>query len=108
TVECTYQRYVRPQSISTDDSGEANEILGSILQFIQDNLRWVMVAACVLFVLVVIILIVALVKLHHRNLELDDLYDEYGIDLEEEQEKAANKRSEERRVGKEGRHRVRR
>ena len=51
-----------------------------------------LVAACVLFVLVVIILIVALVKLHHRNLELDDLYDEYGIDLDEEQEKAANKK----------------
>lgn len=92
TTDGTYQRYLRPLSISTDESGEADGILGMILQFIQDNLRWVLVAACVLFVLVVIILIVALVKLHHRNLELDDLYDEYGIDLDEEQEKAANKK----------------
>lgn len=92
TTDGTYQRYLRPLSISTDESGEADGILGTILQFIQDNLRWVLVAACVLFVLVVIILIVALVKLHHRNLELDDLYDEYGIDLDEEQEKAANKK----------------
>lgn len=92
TTDGTYQRYLRPLSISTDESGEADGILGTILQFIQDNLRWVLVAACVLFVLVVMILIVALVKLHHRNLELDDLYDEYGIDLDEEQEKAANKK----------------
>ena len=29
------------------------------------------------------------VKLRHRNLELDDLYDEYGIDLDEEEEEQA-------------------
>ncbi|MDY2814854.1 MAG: hypothetical protein SOU03_13020, partial [Dorea sp.] len=33
-----------------------------------------------------IILIIVGIKLHHRNLELDDLYDEYGIDAEEEDE----------------------
>lgn len=100
TADGTYQRYVRPLSISTDDSGEADGILGSILQFIQDNLRWVMVAACVLFVLVVIILIVALVKLHHRNLELDDLYGEYGIDLEEEPEEVPDKKKKDKKANK--------
>ena len=39
------------------------------------------------FVVLIILLIVLAVKLRHRNLELDDLYDEYGIDLEEEPEK---------------------
>lgn len=90
TTDGTYQKYVRPMSISTDESGNANGILGKVLQFIEDHLRWVMAAACALFALVVLILIVALVKLHHRNLELDDLYDEYGIDLDEEPENAAD------------------
>lgn len=31
-------------------------------------------------------LIVTAVKLHHRDLELDDFYDEYGIDLDEEED----------------------
>lgn len=86
TTDGTYQRYVRPMSISTDESGNADGIMGKVLQFISDNLRWVMVAACILFVIIVIILIVTIIKLHHRNIELDDLYDEYGIDLEEEPE----------------------
>ena len=37
------------------------------------------------FLVLVVALIVIGVKLHHRNLELDDLYDEYGIDLDEEE-----------------------
>ena len=92
TTDGTYQKYVRPMSISTDESGNANGILGKVLQFIEDHLRWVMAAACALFALVVLILIVALVKLHHRNLELDDLYDEYGIDLDEEPEQIPDKK----------------
>ena len=103
TTDGTYQRYVRPLSISTDESGQADGILGSALQFIQDNLRWVLVAACVLFVLVVIILIVALVKLHHRNLELDDLYDEYGIDLDDEPEEVPEKKKKDKKADKKSR-----
>ena len=34
--------------------------------------------------MLIIVLIVIGVKLYHRNLELDDLYDEYGIDLDDD------------------------
>ncbi len=98
TADGTYQRYVSSQSSSADDSGEADGILGSILQFIKDNLGGVLVAACILFVLIVIILIVALVKLRHRNLELDDLYDEYGIDLDEESEEVSDKEKKDQKA----------
>lgn len=101
TTDGTYQRYVKPLSISTEGSGKANGLLDSALQFIEDHLRWVMVAACILFALLIIVLIVTLVKLHHRNLELDDLYDEYGIDLEEEpEEEKAEQPDKKKRFGK--------
>ena len=57
----------------------------------------VVIIALVLFVVLLIVVIITSVKLHYRDLELDDLYDEYGIDMDEEeaekkiQKKAAKK-----------------
>lgn len=107
TTDGTYQRYVKPLSISTEGSGKADGLLGTALQFVEDHLRWVLVAACILFALIVIILIVTLVKLHHRNLELDDLYDEYGIDLDEEAEETDGKKDKADQSGKKDKKRKR-
>lgn len=88
TVDGTYQRYLKAATISTDSTGKADTLLGKIVEFVGDHLNMFLIAACILFLLFLLILIVVAVKLRHRNLELDDLYDEYGIDLDDEEEEA--------------------
>ena len=53
-----------------------------ILEKISDHLIWFVAAAAVIVILLVIFLLVSVVKLHNRNRELDDLYDEYELDDE--------------------------
>ena len=52
----------------------------------------------ILLLLLIIRLIVVSVKLRNRDIELDDLYDEYGIDLEEEEEKPAPKKKNKKKA----------
>ncbi len=66
--ENTYQR-VEISSDDEDSSKKNTGILGKIQNFIEKHLA----------------LIVLGVKLHNRNAELDELYDEYGIDEEEDE-----------------------
>ena len=54
----------------------------AILEKISDYLIWFVAAAAVIVILLVIFLLVSVVKLHNRNRELDDLYDEYELDDE--------------------------
>lgn len=85
TVDGTYQRYI-PQA-SSEDSGKekaAKGIWGKILQFAENMLDIVLIVGLLLLVVLIVVLIVLGVKLSHRNAELDDLYDEYGIDPEDE------------------------
>ena len=60
----------------------------------------VVIIAIALILLLVLVLIVTAVKLRHRDLELDDLYDEYGIDLDEEEEALKAKKKEEKQEKK--------
>lgn len=85
TVDGTYQRYI-PQA-SSEASGEkkaAKGIWGKILQFTEKMLDIVLIVGLLLLGVLIVTLIVLGVKLSHRNAELDDLYDEYGIDPEDE------------------------
>ncbi len=87
TVDGTYQRYI-PQAAS-EDSGKkkaAKGIWGKILQFAEGMLDIVLIIGLMFIGLLIIILIVVGVKLYHRNIELDDLYDEYGIDPDDDDE----------------------
>lgn len=106
TVDGTYQRYV-PQA-SSGNSGKkkaAKGVWGKILQFAESMLDIVLIIGLMLMGLLIVILIVLGVKLYHRNVELDDLYDEYGIDPEDdeddEDEIPVKKRKEPARSGKE-------
>lgn len=85
TVDKTYQRFIQ-QTVATDTEEKKSPkgIWGKILQFIEDFLDIAVIVGGIIFLLLLVVLIVVGVKLRHRNLELDDLYDEYGIDLEEE------------------------
>lgn len=88
TIDKTYQRYNQSLSITDSSSNQitAKGIWGKFLRFFENFLDIaVILVLAVIFVLLIILIIVG-IKLHHRNLELDDLYDEYGIDAEEEDE----------------------
>ena len=66
-------------SITEKESGE------KFLNFVDSFLDIVVIIALVLFAVLLIVVIITSVKLHYRDLELDDLYDEYGIDMDEEE-----------------------
>ncbi len=77
TTEGTYQRYVAPV-IEKQDS--ANNLSDKVVNFLEKHLILVMCVLWGVFLLLLIIMIVLGVKLSHRNQELDDLYEEYGLD----------------------------
>ena len=79
--EHTYQRMETPKSATTPDKKSASKF-DAILEKISDHLIWFVAAAAVIVILLVIFLLVSVVKLHNRNRELDDLYDEYELDDE--------------------------
>ena len=81
SAEHTYQRMETPKSATTPDKKSASKF-DAILEKISDHLIWFVAAAAVIVILLVIFLLVSVVKLHNRNRELDDLYDEYGLDDE--------------------------
>lgn len=94
TVDETYQRYV-PEKKEQKEKDNTKGVVDKMRQ----NLDKVIMIAWGIFLFMVIIMIVMAIKLRHRNLELDDLYEEYGIDDEEEvvetrAEKKARKKAE--------------
>ena len=93
-VDKTYQRYVQ-QAGSADDGKKKPSVKGGLwgklLQFIEDFLDIVVILFIMFVLILIVVLIVIGVKLYHRNLELDDLYDEYGIDLDDDDKKPAQK-----------------
>lgn len=87
----TYQRYEMPSGTdktSTSDSktSKAKGIFGKLRNLIDHYFTAFIIIMGVLLILLIIRLIVVRVKLRNRDLELDDLYDEYGIDLEDEED----------------------
>lgn len=97
----TYQRAYdveAQEEVSTEQKSEST--LTKISNFVYDNFIWIFVGAACSLVILLIILITLAVKLRHRNLELDDLYDEYGIDLEEIPEKLSKKDSKKQKGSK--------
>lgn len=98
STDQTYQRLgnVRKMAV-TEDETLPKGIYGKIVQFLQDHMQFALIGAWVIFLVLFIILIVVGVKLRHRNRELDDLYDEYGIDEEEEEEPQKKKNTKKQR-----------
>lgn len=78
--EGTYQRY---DISDTVEEKKDTSLLGKIKNFIDKHLQMIVLIAGLGALIVLILLIVLAVKLHNRNAELDELYDEYGIDEEE-------------------------
>ena len=84
TAENTYQRFEASAADDSEDKAD-NSLMGKIRKFLDKHLQLLVLVVGLGGILILIILIVLAVKLRNRNLELDDLYDEYGIDLDEEE-----------------------
>lgn len=93
TLEHTYQRMETPKTGTTVAPKEESK-LDKVLGVISDYLIWVLVGVGCLIFIMLILLIVTAVKLRNRNVELDELYDEYGIDVEEDNPKVQPKKNQ--------------
>ncbi|WP_461810826.1 cohesin domain-containing protein [Faecalimonas sp.] len=87
----SYQKYIT-QEIGNTNQGASK--VSKLNNFITQNLSMIILCTGLGVLLLIIIVIVLAVKLRHRNLELDDLYEEYDIDekelnAEEDEEEAS-------------------
>ncbi len=78
TAEGTYQRFIMPQVANTDNAEDDTQKDDT-----KNLLPFLMGGGAGLLVMLIVIIVLA-VKLLHRNQELDDIYEEYGITDEEE------------------------
>lgn len=81
TTEESYQRYAENQAEKT--SVEKTTKAGKLVNMVEKNLMFVLIGAAVVVLILFIVIIVLSVKLRHRNLELDDLYNEDDDDIDE-------------------------
>lgn len=81
TVEKTYQRFTAPKA---EETKKSDGFLGKITDTLKDHMDKAIIIVWVVFIIMLVAIIVAVVKLHHRNQELDDLYDQYGIDSDDD------------------------
>lgn len=96
TIDGTYQKYTPSESSASSVVAGSNGsgLWGKVLNFVENFLDIVVIIALALILILVLVLIVTSVKLYHRDLELDDLYDEYGIDMDEEEAELKAKKKE--------------
>ncbi len=88
--EGTYQRFDL-----ADTSSELSGILGKIQDFVNKHFMVAAIAVGVVIVLLLLIWLINIIRIHSRNRELDDLYEEFGLyeDDEEEEEPVVEKKS---------------
>lgn len=84
--ENTYQRMDAPEEEASGRKKNKSSVFGKLQNFIDNNLVVMVLVTGLGMIVLVIVLITLAVKLHHRNTELDELYDKYGIDDEDEDE----------------------
>ena len=82
-AEGTYQRFNAPEVVHEELNDTFIEKLSEVLEH---HLDYVILGTGIGFILFVIIIVVLSVKLYNRNAELDEIYDEYGIDDEEDED----------------------
>ncbi|MDR1800909.1 MAG: hypothetical protein LBQ95_03620 [Lachnospiraceae bacterium] len=107
-AEDTYQRFDVPvEEAVTEEPKTDTSIQGKIKAFINDHFKIVAIAGLAVLLIFLVLLLILGIKLHNRNAELDELYDEYGIDEEPEplpkskQAPAAPKKPEKRKTERE-------
>ncbi len=83
-AENTYQRMELPTAEKSGEKTNKSSGLGKLQSFIDKNLVVMVLVTGLGMIVLIVVLVTLAIKLHHRNTELDDLYDEYGIDDEED------------------------
>ena len=78
--EGTYQRFVAPEVVIEDEN---DSFIGKLSELLENHLDYVILGTGLGFLLFILIIVILSVKLYNRNAELDEIYDEYGIDDEE-------------------------
>ena len=82
-TEGTYQRFNAPEVVHE----ELNDtFIGKLSEVLEHHLDYVILGTGLGFILFVIIIVILSVKLYNRNAELDEIYDEYGIEDEDDEE----------------------
>ncbi len=85
TAENTYQRVEVSAGKNEKEEKDANSLFGKLQKALEKHLPMIVLAGGLGGLLLLILLIVLGVKLHNRNAELDELYEEYGIDEEDDE-----------------------
>ncbi len=81
SAEGTYQRFAAPEVVIEEEN---DSFIGKLSELLKNHLDYVILGTGLGFLLFVLIIVILSVKLYNRNAELDEIYDEYGIDDEEE------------------------
>ena len=81
--EGTYQRFNAPEVVAEKID---KSFIGKLSKALENHLDYFILGAGFGFLLFVIIIVVLSVKLYNRNAELDEIYDEYGIENEDNSE----------------------
>ena len=85
----TYQYFEAPQPVEEEETAPA--LPGAVGAFISEHILPILAAGIAVCLLLLILMIIFAVKLVHRNQELDDLYDEYDIPFDDEEEDTKKK-----------------
>ena len=81
-AEGTYQRFNAPEVVHEELN---NTFIGKLSDLLENHLDYVILGTGIGFILFVIIIVILSVKLYNRNAELDEIYDEYGLDDENDE-----------------------
>jgi hypothetical protein len=86
--EATYQRFDLD-----DTSSQLSGVLGVIQDFVENHFMAALIAVAVVVGLLLLIWLINAIKIHSRNKELDELYEEFGLYEDEEEEPVVEKKS---------------
>ncbi len=82
SIEKTYQRFEAPEVVT--DDGANKGFIATLTNLLENHLDYVILGTGLGFILFILIIVILGVKLYNRNAELDEIYDEYGIDSDED------------------------
>ena len=99
--ENTYQRFV-PEG-SADEKEKTSGLLGKVENFIEKNIQKIVLFGGLGLIIIVILIVTLVIKLFNRNAELDELYEEYGLNDEEPEPAKEKKKGKEKKQEKPGR-----
>ncbi len=94
----TYQYFEAPEPVVEEAPESA--LPGAAGAFISEHILPILVAAAAVCLLLLILMIIFAVKLVHRNQELDDLYDEYDIPLDDDDEQEDSRKKSGKKAAK--------